>query len=291
MKSIDDNNPSYNLDMLRHSNDIAYKWAKHFKFSSNKYLTSVIKMYKNKSFFSAKLSKNNRKLFLEDYTKMFYAIEVENEIIKQYYHVITHIIKKLKIEQSLAEYYIEIGMYTLRQSVWNYRTHEANVKFITFCYNGIHMRLRGERSKLVMYNNRKKRVLERLESDIIKKEDYNGFSNMCVFNHDVNEKIEEEEVQSLFSKAIDISNLQEDELFLLTEYMNRDYLNQNWNEIYRNKFKNTGKNGNTISRQGVHNKLMAIQRKVYLSLLRLGYNIDINKVSFKRRYNEFEVVL
>ncbi len=290
MKSIEDSNPLYSLEKLRQANDLLYKWSLHFKFQKNNFLASAIGLYKNKSKFSRRLSKNKRQLFIQDCKTMFYALEVENEIIKQYYYLIIHIMKKLSVDADLDEYYKEIGLHTLRQSIWSYRSHESNVKFITYCFNGVSLRLKGERSKLHQYRNRLKRRLERLESDIFDGSNSGSFSEICPVYDDPSGNLEQVETNYLFMKAIQDSNLKEDETFLLMEYMNRDGLNNDWNKTYRKKYTNTGKDGNTISRQGVHNKLMMIQRKVYLSLTRLGYNFNIVNTRFAKRYNEFEVV-
>ena len=273
MKSIEDSNPLYSLEKLRAANDLLYKWGSHFKFPTNNFMAKSIGIYKNKSKYSKRLSKNKRKVFLEDFKTMFYAFEAENEIIKQYYYIILHIIKKLRVDLSLHEYYIEVGLHTLRQSIWTYRSHASNVKFITYCFNGITLRLKGEGSKLHKYNNRLKRRLERLDSDIFGDAEVSGFVEICPVTHNPSENIENEEVNSLFSKAIEIAALKEDEAFLLKEYMSRDNLNTEWNGNYRKKYNNTGKNGNTISRQGVHNKLLFIQKKIYLSLVKLGFDI------------------
>ncbi len=289
MKNIEDENPNYSLEKLRQSNDIAYKWATHFKFAKKKYFHGVLDMYKNKNKYIKRLNSVKRKQFCEDFPNMFYALEAENEIIKQYLNVVNRIIKFLKIESNLVDHYRETGIITLRSSIWNYRTYKDGVKFITFCYNGVFIRLRGERSKLNLYRKRKKRVLERLQSDIFAESATVNFSNICTVEYDMDKEIEHEDVKNLITKAISISNLKEDEVYLLTEFMNRDGLDKSWNSMYRKKFPNAGKDGGVISRQGVHNKLMNIQRRIYFSLKKLGYNFDVKNAAFAKRYKEFEV--
>lgn len=284
MKNIEDDNPTYSLQQLKISNDIAHKWATHFKFSVNRYLENMIDVYNNKNKYTRILNSKKRKQFNEEYKKMFYALEVENNILKQYYYTILCTIRRIKVPFNLQDHYMEVGLNTLRAAIWNYKTHSCDVKFITYCMKCLQMRLQGERIKIHIHKNRKKRVGEILAIDLIKEDNKNTvFENLnsIIENLDVNNNINH--ANNLYQKIIDNSNLKEDEFFLLKAFMERDRLNTNWVKIYKNKYPTTGKNGNTMSRQGISNKLISIQQKLFYVLIKVtGGKFDILKFPFAK---------
>lgn len=268
-----------NEDKLRISNDLGKKWRERFRVSKNDHMKFMINMMKDKSKYLKKLEQRFRSQFVKDYPKMFYAYEVENIIIEQYYNCVSHCMTKLNIAEHLREDFHAIGLTSLRSGVWNFRTHKVKASLFTYCFNGVFNRILGLRTKHAKALNRANRAKIHLETDYYKAaKDTLRLSQACVVHVDYDKAIEEKESADLFKLLLEKTELKEDELFLLNKYITRNDGNQNWCSVYRDKF--THADGKKLSRQGVHVKLAIIKKKLwqtYAKLKNLPYYDKRNK--------------
>lgn len=258
-----------NIDKLRKSNDIGKKWADRFGISKNDYMRFIIDLKKNKNKYLQKLENKFRSQFSKDYKVMFYAAEVEEKIIQQFYHIVQHCLIKLCIKETYRDEYYSIGLTSLRSAIWNYRTHKIKASLFTFCFNGVFHRLLGLKTKLHSLNSNPNKKNTIIESDYLstnKKSKFDlGAMKATVVDFDLN--LENEESKSLLNSLLEQTELKDDEIFLLQSFMSRYDETPHWCRLYREKF--LTKEGKMVSRQGVHCKLVIIQKKLFQTLKKL----------------------
>lgn len=259
---------------LRESNSLGKKWADRFGVSVNFYLVHMIDVKNNYEKYKNQLEQKYRSQFSKDYKKMWYALEVEDVLIRQYEPCIHKLAIKFCKDDSKMDEYISLGMRTVRQSVWQFRTHKSKASFFTFVYNGLFQRLRGFRFKQIKAKKSRKNVITYNEVDLRSNHSDNHFS---LANHPEKEKFhyyEDEEIwyRNMLEKLINSAVLSSDEKVLLDMFMRRKDDFPDWCHQYREKYPK--KDGGVMSRQAVHNKLQYIQKKIWIAYRRMQYNAN-----------------
>ena len=250
-------------EKLKKSNGILHKWAKHFGVSIHKKIDFYIDLYKNKDKYYSELPSEKKSKFTKDHKVMFYALQVENALIKQYYNTILHMIRKFKITTDKVDHFRDAGLSSIRNSIWSFTNHKSKVSFMTFCYNGLFLRFRSEGHKVNLKRHRKKYKHFISVTDIVADKKNNFFElsadqdALPAHQHLIN-KEHENVVAQVFAEA----NLDEDECFIIKSYMQRDNLNLSWNadciEFFKSKY------NRSLRKQAIHNKLFKIQRKLWV---------------------------
>lgn len=247
---------------LRISNDLGKKWRERFGVQKNDHLKFMIAMMKDKNKYLNSLENKYKSQFSKDYKKMFYAYEIENIVIEQFYHCVAHCISKLNIPEHLREDFHTIGLTSLRSAVWNFRTHKIKAGLFTFCFNGVFNRILGLRTKHAKSLKRSKKAKLHLETDYFQSQsNTQQLTRICSVSVDYDKNIQEAECAEIYKNLLENTELKTDELFLLQNYLTRNEGTANWCQIYREAFPNS--NGKMISRQGVHVKLAIIKKKLW----------------------------
>lgn len=249
-------------EKLKKANAKLHKWAKHFGITIHKKIEFYIDLYKNKEKYYAELPVEKRSQFSKDHKVMFYALQVENAVIKQYYNTILHMIRKFKITTDKVDHFRDAGLYSIRNSIWCFTNHKSKVSFMTFCYNGLFLRFRSEGYKINLKRQRKKYKHFIFATDIVDSKRTNFFDlatdkKVKSVEEIAIDKEHDHTIAEIFMKA----NLDEDELYVIKSYMERDNLNTTWNSDCIEYFKN--KYNRSFSKQAIHNKLFKIQRKLW----------------------------
>ena len=247
---------------LRVSNDLGKKWAERLGIKKNRHLKFMIDLMKNKKKYLDLLDSRYKSQFSKDYSKMFYAYEIENIVVEQYYHCVAHCLAKLNIPEHLRDDFQAIGLMGLRSAVWNFRTHKTNATLFTYCFNGVFNRILGLKTKHAKSFNKVRKIKLHLETDYFNPS-YNSrqLNNICSINVDFDIQIQEKECAEIYAQLLEKTNLKEDEIFLLQNYLTRNEGTANWCQLYRDKYPN--ESGNKLSRQGVHVKLDIVKRKLW----------------------------
>ena len=251
------------FENLKAANSLLSYWAKYFKITQHKQLQFFIDMMKNKEKYIEKLPENKKKKFKKDFATMFYAYDVENVLLNQFIHVVPNVIKRLKISQNHVEDYRSEGLLAIRRAIWSYKQHEMNTSFMTYCYKGVLLRLSGEGSKIILRKNRKKNKITALASEICSEKGREDKIMSSAVSREVSgiEKVIESENSEIINNILHQVNLDADEKYLISNYMMRDQIDNNWNNKYLEYYKS--KYNKSISKQAVHNKLFKIQRKLW----------------------------
>ena len=249
------------FELLKNSNAILYKWRCYFNIPENEKMNFFIDMYNNKRKFVDDLEQDKIKEFEKDYSNMFYALQVENTIINKFYHMVLHMIKKLRIYENRHDHYMDLGLLTIRSAVWSYRQiSDSNIKFSTYCYNGLLYRMRGENSKIYISQNRKRKLYAKNYTDISKQDLNYHFQNLAVSKLD--DSLEQAESVKIIKDIISKIKMDEDDMTLFSVFIERDSLDKNWNKKYMNYF--IDKYNKTITKQAIYNKLFKIQKKIWV---------------------------
>ena len=170
---------------LRVSNDLGKKWAERLGIKKNSHLKFMIDLMKNKKKYLDLLDSRYKSQFSKDYSKMFYAYEIENIVVEQYYHCVAHCLAKLNIPEHLRDDFQAIGLMGLRSAVWNFRTHKTNATLFTYCFNGVFNRILGLKTKHAKSFNKVRKIKLHLETDYFNPS-YNSrqLNNICSINVD-----------------------------------------------------------------------------------------------------------
>lgn len=135
--------PEFDFDRLRAANATLFKWGEHFKIHNYKYLNFVYTLEKNKdSVLSSLKTKKLRKQFEKDCKTMFFAKEIENDLIMQYRPMVHHVLRRFNISSDdVYDSALSVGLQSLRGAIWRYS--RDSVKFITYAMNGVICGVRG----------------------------------------------------------------------------------------------------------------------------------------------------
>lgn len=250
--------------LLRQANDLLLKWANRQKepVTKNCFVKWCIRLWQNPELCKKQLPINYRSAFAKDCVKMFYAADVEEVIINQYYAMIFHVMNKLRIPDDSRDEYLSIGMNTIRYAVWQFRNHKIRCNFTTWCHNNIFMRIKGEFKKSMAKITRRNRSV-RLATDI--DANYKLHDYAIVFpNHDM---VEEEDTQNFFDKVVEKADLNESEKFMIDCFMKRHdkiYMEgkKAWYQEYLEKYACTSVTGK-LTREAVRLRLMRLQKKLW----------------------------
>jgi hypothetical protein len=247
---------------LRVSNDLGKKWAERFGIKKNNHLKFMIALMKNKKKYLDSLDSRYKSQFSKDYSKMFYAYEIENIVVEQYYHCVAHCLAKLNIPEHLRDDFQAIGLMGLRSAIWNFRTHKANATLFTYCFNGVFNRILGLKTKHAKSFTKVRKIKLHLETDCFNpSHNSRQLNNICSVNVNFDIQIQEKECAEIYAQLLEKTNLKEDEMFLFQNYFTRNEGTANWCQLYRDKYPN--ESGSKISRQGVHVKLAIVKRKLW----------------------------
>lgn len=259
------------LKRLRKSNDLAFKWFSRTGLSKNAYLNWVIQCWKNPDNFKQTLTPPMRSAFAKDIKNMFYAAEVENDIIKQYENMIPYILQKIRHDHNMFEDLKAHGLHAIRNCCWQYRTVRARFVsqcgFTTFCHNSIFLRIRSEISKVkALKNRRNKKFTISTESHMGKTFSLSNFESISLKE----DSFAEQEKDALFNTLISRAQLDEQEKFLLDCLVARTEIDNNselkvWYTPYLQKYRHTFPKGK-ISREGMRLRVLKLQRKLWFHL-------------------------
>lgn len=259
------------LNKLRKSNDLAFKWFCRTGLPKKDYLRWVINCWKNPEAYKKTLAPSMRSAFAKDIKNMFYAAEIENDVIKQYENMVAYVLKKVRYEQNMLEDLKAYGLHAIRNCCWQYRSVKARFVaqcgFTTFCHNSVFMRIRSELSKIRTKSRRRHKKFKICsESNFGPKFKLNSFGK-CRTEHDF---FGEQEKDSLFNNLVTRANLDEQEMFLLNCLVARTEIDNNsevkvWYTPYLQKYQHTFPHGK-ISREGMRLRVLKLQRKLWFHL-------------------------
>ena len=269
------------FEKLRKSNDLVKKWLTRLKAKQNQFMVTVQDMRKNPKKYMDKLEQKYKSSFAKDQKTMYYAAEVENILLEQYYPMVISILKKLKISDYYFDDCLMHGLISVRNSVWQFKSHKFKASFFTFCYKGAYMRIFGRRCKLLKkYRAKKKSNLQIVcETDLCGINKDKNYIENTINKFSKAPEIVEVSVENDINLLLKECDLNEEELFIITKYINREPRKCGWNEEYRNKYPKA--DGSIMSKQGVHNKLMSIQKKIYkVYCNKIGNKPDHKKIKF-----------
>jgi len=264
---------------LKKCNDICFKWSAILEIKQRDYVRFCLSAKENHIFYLEKLPTRLRNKFLKDCKVMFYAAEVEDEIITKYRPMVLNILKKLNIAADEFEEHEVTGLLAIRTAVWSYRTHEIKASFTTYCHNSIFNRIRGIKFKDYQKNQRRK--------DKLKIYSYSDLTDDFQENYLQKEYryYENETIQQQVSNILKEIRLPEHESFLLECFSKREEV-ENWIIAYNEKY------GTKYTLNSIRRILIRVQKKVFVQLsqkdrLPDGYQPKafLNKESRKCRKN------
>lgn len=268
---------------LRKCNDVCKKWADRSNIGKNDYINFIINLRKNPHFYKDQLEVRFRCQFVKDVKYMFYAFDIENIVVEQFYHSVSSILTNLRITGNQRDELFSVGLYAIRSAVLNFRNHKSNASLFTFVYNGIYQKITGNIFKEKLKTKRRKNFCIN-ESDIFgNKKNKLNMESMAFEKINYDESLEHEEAKDCINKLFLESDLTQDEIYLMNQYMRRDIDSPTWNAKYRENFEKI--NGKKISKQGVFCKLAKIQRKMWATYSK------IKNVPFFDRSNKFQMTV
>lgn len=265
VNSKDNINDYVNFEKLRKSNDLLKKWHTRFKIKKSGFMQFMQNMRKNPQFYINKLEQQYKSAFSKDHKTMFYASEVENILLEQYYPMLINIIKKLHIEECHFDDCLTHGLLSIRNSVWQFRSHERKASFFTFCYNGAYIGILGKKFNLTKKTKIQNNIKTINESDIYNPQQNGNFLQTIICKssnpHEIYEKLFTNDIKTLLKEC----DLNSQELEIINRYINR-YSETGtgrckWLNEYRKQFPKA--DGKIMSKQAVHQKLARIQRKIW----------------------------
>lgn len=245
---------------LRNSNSLGHKWSKKFQVHSTRYIRFIIDLKNNlPNYLSLLEDEEDRQELLKDHPHMFYAVEVENFLVEQFYNAIISVLKRLGVDKRNYEDFISHGFLAIRSSAWMYRL--STTKFSSFAYNGIYNRILG----LVSRKSHKEKAKQKRVVHLVNLSDLYGDENDGQDWYEESSKIDSAETnfdeQPLcMEEIIKSAGLSEEEQLLLEYFVMKSKGVAGWNRLYREEvLKRTGQN---LSKQGVAWRLQHIQGKI-----------------------------
>lgn len=257
------------FDKLIACNLVCQKWADHFKTKANSYHVFIADLRRNPSAYLSRLSGKDRLSLESDLKTMFYAAEIENNLIIQYRPSIFYVCRRYRIKGAkVRQDLFDLGLLSLRYSIWRYRKYDCSFK--TFAIRGLLTGFKG-------YLSDKKKALKskakKFDRNIIS---LNLEANQEEFSLVPESKEEgpldhivrtENEVtfETLTSKAL----LSKEEIELLSFYMDKNNTPEKfgWRLDYANAYRlRTGKN---LSKSSVSDKLLSIKNRLKKALVEL----------------------
>ena len=263
-------NMKFDFAKLIAANILCLKWADHFKKGKKKYHIFVNELRNNATPYMELLSPTKKKEFEKDLKVMFYAAEIENELITQFIPIIFYVCRRFNIfkPERVQEIYDQ-GLVSLRHSVWRYSKDVCTFK--TFASNGLLGYIGGYLSheknaktfkKNQIYINIKPLNLENKNSQDFDCHPISKFESAETL-------LERKEDEITFDYLARKANLTEEEIVLLTIYMERDYVPENftWRKIYMKKYKT--KFGKAICKTTVSQKVNVIKKRLLQAVISL----------------------
>jgi len=249
---------------LRKCNDLLWKWFVRTGQNKRQYYKWVINCWKDPASFKKTLPINMRSAFAKDSKTMFYAADVESDMIIQYQAMVSHIMKKLRYSSQDHDDLYVVGLHAVRMACWQFRTVSIKCNFTTFCFSSIYMRLCGELSKKsVLKLRRDKKATLSFANEL--HQDFN--IEKFVENRPTLDHTEVDETEVLIENIIKKAALEGHELYLFKLLLKRanhtpSEGNKVWYSSYFEKYKHTFPNGK-ITKQGFHQRLVQLQQKIW----------------------------
>lgn len=232
--------PEFDFNRLRKANAALNKWGEHFEIHNYKYLNFVYTLEKNKEIYIEKLKTQKlRKQFEKDCKTMFFAKEIENDLILQYKPMVYHVLRRFKIDSDeVYDCALSVGLQSLRGAIWRYS--RDSIKFITYAMNGVICGVRGIISDM---HESKKIKIKNIEKLCQNEEAYALFA---FGDHVLIDKKAEDPVEIVaHGKQFDekflgeVAGLDEDEKNILSFFLSgegyrekyRDYHNEKYGKI------------------------------------------------------------
>lgn len=248
---------------LQKANDLLLKWSKREKVNKNIFVRWCLQTYSNLDQYKKKLPVNMRSAFAKDAKLMFYAMDVEEILIKQYTQMIWFMIRKINVKEEFHDDMYSLGLQCIRNSIWQYRNHKTKCSFTTWVHNSLFLRIKGNYNKQLKKKINKKRYIYNISdySDELIMDDFSDNHNYFM------EAFDSEDAANSYSKMIQAANLSESELFMLESFMKRHdriYMEnkKSWHEEYADRYQSsTGK----ITREAIRQRLMKLLRKCWIA--------------------------
>ena len=249
---------------LRKCNDLLWKWFIRTGQRKGQYYNWVIECWKNPEQFKKTLPINMRSAFAKESKTMFYAADIESDMIAQYQALVSHVMKRLRYNPQEHDDLFAVGLHAIRKACWQFRTVSIKCNFTTFCFSSVYMRLRGELSKKhVLKVRRDKKALFSYANELPENFSIENFSE----NRPSLDHTELDETDVLVQNIIKKAGLENHELFLFHLLLKRgDHVpsegNRLWYSSYFQRYQHTFPKGK-ITRQGFHQRLLQLQQKIW----------------------------
>ena len=265
--------------LLRKANYLLFKWSKRENISKTFFVRWCLQTYKNLDEYKKTLPVNMRSAFAKDVKVMFYALEVEDSLIKKYTQMIWFIITKLKIKEQLYEDMYSLGLLTIRNSIWQYRTHKTKCSFTTWVHNSLFLRIKGN------YNKEMKKLLTR-KKYVYNITDYSSELVMEEFSDRSNYFLQDSELldaNESYAEMLKHAKLSESELFMLETFMKRHdkiYMadKKSWHQEYAVRYQSESITGK-LTREAIRQRLMKLLRKCWIAWYK-SKNLPAPKFNF-----------
>jgi DNA-directed RNA polymerase specialized sigma subunit len=247
---------SIDFPRLRRSNDLAWKWFSRADMHKNKYVKWIMELKKNPEQFKKSLPPSMRSAFAKDLKEMFYAAEIENDLITQYVPMIKHVLNKIVYRDIYRDELQSIGMIAIRNAIWQYRNVGIKASFKTYCFNSVFMRMTGEVSKIKTVSKRRnKKCTTTLYTDINKDVKFHDLAVAVHTHTDI-------ETTEVFQKVLEDMKLKEDEKYLFNLLVNRSRTvrgQEIWYQPYLDNFKHCFPKGR-LSKEAVRLRILKLQK-------------------------------
>jgi len=254
------------FNKLIETNNICKSWSQRFKTAVNSYHTFVADLRNNPDKYLSQLSGSERQQLRHDLKVMFYALQVENELIVKFRPMIFHICKRLRIENTKAVDLIDEayahGLMALRYSVWLYSKPVCS--FNTYAFNGIMSALRGFLSHIKKCRNSFKYKVESKMSSLnfVSKEGEKFEFYVASAELPPEQKLMISENEITWDIIRKKANLDKEEQILLTYYMEKRNIPENcgWRKKYLRSY--IARKGKKISVSTINERLNRIKNRI-----------------------------
>lgn len=250
------------FDKLIAANNLCQKWADHFGTKANAYHIFIADLRKNPQTYLNQLSKVKKKELQKDLSGMFYAAEVENDLIIQYRPTIFYVLNRYRVKNyDFKEDLYDFGLLTMRYSIWRYRKYDCTFK--TFVINGLLQSFKGH------ITNRKKAIESESKNffrsmyriDLFSRSDKNNVHPQSKQETPENYLIRKEN-EITFDNLVIMANLTDEEKNLLVFYMEKNNIPENfkWRDNYNATYKI--KYGKSLTRSSISDRLNGIKKRL-----------------------------
>jgi hypothetical protein len=253
------------IDRLKRSNDLQWKWFCRTELPRNDYVKWCFRTCKDPQAHKKTLPINMRSAFAKDIPYMFYAKEIEHDLIVEYDSMVHYVLRKKRFPEDSYDDLYSVGLNVIRYAAWSFRSLKNKCGFTTFAHNSLDMRFKSEytKKKSKLERHAKNRFMINNYSDL-GAEDLN--LNDILGKTDPMANLQEEEAMQRLQSTIVSANLNQEEKDLLNALVNRFERNRDekivWYKEFAEKNKSNFPNG-SITKEGLRQKVLRLQRKLW----------------------------